>query len=145
MKIQLLDMDIQIHFSLMQPLCQISKKLYGKSKPCNNLRMALRKQIEISAMLESKEIRNNIINIPLPLMIFIRMHSQESQFHIKCLICLIMSIIYVQRATFVSTFGKQIHSRSTFPSCRRNVKKFRYCPQKHVERCMESIFRMFLT
>ena len=23
----------------MQPLCQISKKLYGKSKPCNNLRL----------------------------------------------------------------------------------------------------------
>ena len=94
----------------MQPLCQISKKLYGKSKPCNNLRTALRKQIEISAMLESTEIRNNIINIHLPLMIVIRMHSQESQFHMKCLICSIMSIIYVQRAIFVNTFGKQIQS-----------------------------------
>ena len=92
----------------MQPLCQISKKLYGKSTPCNNLRTALRKQIDISAMLESTEIRNNNINIHLPLMIFSRMHSQESQFRNKCLICLIMSIIYVQIATFVSAFGKQI-------------------------------------
>ena len=41
-------------------------------------------------------------------MIFIRMHSQASQFHNKCLICSIMSIIYVQIATFVSVFGKQI-------------------------------------
>ena len=27
----------------MQPLCEISKKLYGKSKPCNNLSTALRR------------------------------------------------------------------------------------------------------
>ena len=94
----------------MQLQCQISKKLYGKSKPCNNLRTAIRKQIEISAMLESTEIRNSIINIHLPLMIFIRMHSQESQIHNKSLICSIMSIIYVQRAIFVNTFGKQIQS-----------------------------------
>ena len=26
----------------MQPLCQISKKLYGKSTPCNNLSTVLR-------------------------------------------------------------------------------------------------------
>jgi hypothetical protein len=31
------------------------KQLYGKSKPCNNLRTALRKQIQLSAMLESTE------------------------------------------------------------------------------------------
>ena len=87
----------------------VSEKLYGKSKPCNNLRTALRKQIEISAKFESTLVINSIINIHLPLMIFIRMHSQESLFHIKCLICSIMSI-FVRRATFVSTFGKQIQS-----------------------------------
>ena len=93
-------MEIQIYLSLMQPLCQISKKLYGKSKPCNNLRR--RSEIIFFAMLESTEIRNNIINISLPLMIFIRMHSQESQFHDKCLICSIKSIIYVQIPPFCS-------------------------------------------
>ena len=72
----------------------------------HNLRTALREQMHISAMLESTEVRNNIINIHLPL-IFIRMHSQESQVHNKCLICSIMSI-YVQIVTFVSAFGKQI-------------------------------------
>jgi hypothetical protein len=61
-------------------------------------------------MLESTEIRNNIINIPLPLTIFIRMHSQESQFHNKCLICSIMFIIYVQVATFVRAFSTQIQT-----------------------------------
>ena len=32
----------------MQPLCQISKKLYGKSKPCNNLRRRSEKLSQIS-------------------------------------------------------------------------------------------------
>ena len=93
MKIQVLHIELEIHFSLMQPLCQISKKLYRKSKPCKNLRTALRIKMKLSAILESTEIRNNNINIPLPLMIFIRMHSQESQFRNKCLICSIKSII----------------------------------------------------
>ena len=48
-----------------------------------------------------------MINIPLPLMIFIRIYSQV---HNKCLICSIMSIIYVQLATFVSTFGTPIQT-----------------------------------
>ena len=43
-------------------------------------------------------------------MIFIRIHSQESQFHNKFVISSIMSIIYVQIATFVSAFCKQIQS-----------------------------------
>ena len=64
----------------------------------------------MSAMLESTLVRNSIKNIHLPLMIFIRMHSQESQFHNKCLFCLIMFIICVQIATFVRTFCKQIQS-----------------------------------
>ena len=33
---------------------------------------------------QSTLVINSIINIHLPLMIFIRMHSQESQFHNKC-------------------------------------------------------------
>ena len=30
--------ELKIHLFLMQPLCQILKKLYVKSTPCNNLR-----------------------------------------------------------------------------------------------------------
>jgi hypothetical protein len=44
--------------------------------------------------------RNSIRNIHLPLMIFIKMHSHESQFHNNCLICSIKSIIYVQLTPF---------------------------------------------
>ena len=86
----------------MQPLYHISKKLYGKSKPCNNLSTAHRDptgQKDIRHIVQSTEVRNNIRNIHLPLMIFIRMHSQETHFHTKCLICSIKSIIYVQIAT----------------------------------------------
>ena len=120
----------------MQPLCQISKKLYGKSKPCNNLSTALRAQTsqkDIRHIVQSTEVRNNIINIHLPLMIFIRMHSQESQFHNKCLFCSIMSIIYVQISSFVRAFGKQIQKRVQVPSnVGRNVQKVQLQP---VETC----------
>ena len=88
---------------LMQPLCQISKKLYGKSTPCNNLSTALRhknKPYRYRHVVESTEVRNSIINIHLPLMIFIKMHSYEYQFHNKCLLCSIKSIIYVQIPPF---------------------------------------------
>ena len=37
----------------------------------------------ISAILESTKVSKNTINIHLPLMIFIRRHSQESQFNNK--------------------------------------------------------------
>ena len=99
MKIQVLYMELEIYFSLMQPLCQISKKLYGKRKPCNILSTSLRRQMNpkrYPPYCGVNNVRNSIINIHLPLMIFIRMHSQESQFHNKCLFCSIMSIIYVQ-------------------------------------------------
>jgi hypothetical protein len=51
-----------------------------------------------------------MLYIPLPLMIFIRMHSQESKVNNKCLICSIMSVIYVQFATFVCAFGTPIQT-----------------------------------
>ena len=88
----------------MQSLSHISKKLYGKSKPCYNLSTVLRDQTSqkyIRHIVQSTLVRNSIVNINLPLMIFIRMHSQESQFHNKCLFCSIIFIIYVQIATFV--------------------------------------------
>ena len=97
----------------MQLLCQISKKLYGKSTPCNNLSTAFRHKTshtDTCHVVKSVKVRNSIINIHLPLMIFIRMHSQESQFHNKCLFCLIKYIIYVQIPPFVSAFSSQIQT-----------------------------------
>ena len=136
MKIQVLYMELEIYFSLMQPLCQISKKLYGKSKPCNNLSTAFRQQSSqkyIRHIVQSTLVRNSVINIHLPLMIFIRMHSQESQFHDKCLIRSIMSIIYVQIASFVSTFGKQIQTRVQVQT---NIgRKVQKCILQVVETC----------
>ena len=123
MKIQLLDMEIQIHFSLMQPLFQISKKLYGKSKPCNNLSTAFRQQSsqkDIRHIVQSTLVRNSNINIHLPLMI-IRMHSQESQFHDKCLICSIKFIIYVQISSFCSAFSPVIHIHDQVQTVKSSV------------------------
>ena len=100
----------------MQPLCQISKKLYRKSTPCNYLSTALRQQnkpYRYPPCCGVNKVRNSIINIHLPL-IFIRLHSQESQFHIKCLICSIKSI-YVQIPCFCFSFSSHsplLHSRS---------------------------------
>ena len=93
-------------------------------------------------MLESTEIRNNIMNIRLPLVIFIRMQSQESQSHNKCLICSIMSINCVQVATF---FRDQVYKSKH--SCRSgiNFKKLYYRSKKHVKLSTESIFSLLLS
>ena len=78
---------------------------------------------------QSKLVRNSTINIHLPLMIFIRMHSQESQFHNKCLICSIKFINYVYMPP-VCAFGTQIqtHDASASPaeSMDEKSKKFYY-------------------
>jgi hypothetical protein len=98
----------------MQLLCPIFFFTLRKSIPCNNLSTALRdqnSQRDIRHVVESTLVRNSIINIYLPLMMFIRMHSQEYQFHSKCLICSIKFIIYVQIPPFVRAFGKQIQTR----------------------------------
>ena len=108
MKIQVLYMELKIYFSLIQPLCQISKKLYSESTPWNNLSTALRDQNKPDThhVVESTEVINSIINIHLRLMIFNGMHSKESQFHNKCLFCSIKSIIYVQIPHFVVLVNK---------------------------------------
>ena len=125
-------MELQINFSLIQPLCQISKKLYRKSTPCNNLSTALRQQnsqTDIRHVVQKSKI--NIINIHLPVMIFIRMHSQESQFHNKCLICSIKFLIYVQIASFVRAFGEQIQTCvQVQPNAGRKVQKVPFQPAK---------------
>ena len=131
MKIQLLDMDISpeplLNVCLMRPLCQIfMEKAYSESG-------AQTSQRNICHGGWSTLVRNSIINIHLPLMILIRMHSQESQFHNKCLFCLIMSIIYVQISYFVRAFGKPIQKRvQVQPNVGRKVQKV---PLQPVETC----------
>ena len=107
-----------------------------------NLRTALRTQNSQrnSRHFGINKVTNNTINIHLPL-IFIRMHSQQSQFHDKSLICSIMSI-YVQIAAFVSAFGKQIQTRvQVQPNVRRKVQKV---PLQPVESC-QTKYKMFLS
>ena len=116
----------------------------------HNLRMALRAQTSqrnIHHVGQSTVFINSIINIHLPLMIFIRIHSQESQFHNKWLFCSIMSIIYVHLcpiASFVRAFGKQIQKRDLVQSD-ETLKKLYYRSKKHVKLSIDSIFRMFLS
>ena len=127
----------------MQPLCQISKKLYGKSIIWVRRSEPKTVQINIRHVAQATLVRNSIINIKLPLMIFIRMHSQDSQFDNKCLICSIKSIYYVQIASFVRAFGKQIQKCDLVHSD-ETLKKLCYRSKKLVKLSIESIFRMFL-
>ena len=66
----------------MQVLCQISNKI---TKKANDAKIWVRlsdtktSHADTRHVVESTEVRNSIINIQLHLMIFIRMHSQESQ------------------------------------------------------------------
>ena len=136
--------ELKIDFSLMQPLCQISKKLCWQSIIWVRRSEPKPTKINIRHVAQSTLVKNSIINIHLPLMIFIRMHSQESQFHIKCLFCSIMSIIYVQIASFVRAFGKQIQTLVQVQSDEK-FKKLYYRSKKLVKLSIESIFRMFLS
>ena len=124
-------------------LCKISKRLYGESTPC--LIMFGQRQVREKYIFQRRrgvtKVRNSIINIHLPLMMFIRMHSQESQFHHKCLI---MSISYVQIFSYVKAFGKQIQKRIQV-QLDEKFKKLYYRSKKFVKLSMESIFRIFLT
>ena len=112
----------------MQPPCQISKKLYGKSKPCNHLSTALRdptSQKDIRHIVQSTEVRNNIINIHLP---FDDLH-QNALPGIPVpqkMFVLFDNVDYVQIATFVSVFCKQIQTHEAHSLGADNVKKFRY-------------------
>ena len=96
----------------------------------SDLKKTLRKpaKINIRHVVQSTLVRNSIVNIHLPLMIFIRMHSQESQFHNKCLICSIKFNNYVHISPFVRAFGKQIETCVQLPAERleENSKKLYY-------------------
>ena len=66
-----------------------------------------------------------MINIPLPLMVYIKA-LQESQVHNKCLFCSIMSVIYVQIPPLFSVFGILVSV-----TLDKNFKKLYYKSKKH--------------
>ena len=107
----------------------------------HNLSTALRAQNSQKKYPPYCAVINRIININLPLMIFIRMHFQ---FHNKYLICSIMSIIYVQIASFVRALDKQIQTRIQV-QLDEKFKKLYYRSKKFVKLSIESIFRMCLS
>jgi hypothetical protein len=105
---------LKMNFSLIQPRCQISKRLYGESKPCDYLRTAPSRQIITNSYQPSGGVtalcyvmfctalycsvlycytskKNAKIN-HLPLMIFIWLHSQDYHLLNKCLFHSIKSL-----------------------------------------------------
>ena len=102
--IQVLYIGLKMNFLLIQPLCQISKRLYGESISCDYLRTVPRLQNYTNIFQPSRgvtNVRNSAKINHLPLMIFIWLHSQDSQLHSKCLFCSIKSLFMSQKLCFV--------------------------------------------
>ena len=112
--------SLKINFLLIQPLCQISKRLYSESKPCDYQRTALGTQnITYQPSRLVMKVRNiNKMN-HLPLMIFIWLHSQDSRLHNKCSFCSIKSLFICKNLNFDGAFCSVIqwlkcgHKRQT--------------------------------
>ena len=91
----------------MQPLCQISKRLYGESTLCDYVRSAPSHRNPYShfpAKESVTKVRNSIKMNHLPLMIFIWWHSQVSMLDNKCLLCSIMSLFMTKYLLFGCAF-----------------------------------------
>ena len=102
--IQVLYIGLNINLLLIQPLCQISKRLYGESIPCDHLRTAPSTQNITNSYQPSRgviKVRNSDKMNHLPLMIFIWLHSQDSQLPNKCSFCLIKSLFICKNLCFV--------------------------------------------
>ena len=89
---------------LIQLLCQISKRLYGESTPCDYVRTNLTDIFQPRRGVT--KVRNSIKIKHLHLMIFIWWHSQDSMLHSKCLFCSI-KLIFIH--LFVCVFSSVIH------------------------------------
>ena len=122
-----------MNFLLIQALCQISKRLYSESIPCDYLRTAPSRQIityswigRVTALDASRrpspplrivtsqvvvvtKVRNNDQINHLSLMIFIWLHSQDSQLLNKCSFCSIKSLFMSINLRFVGVFCSVIH------------------------------------
>ena len=87
---------------LIQPRCQISKMLYGKSIPYNYLRTKPSSQIITNSNQPSRrvtQVRNREQMNHLLLMIFIWLHSEYINLLNNCLFCSIVSL-YIQKPQF---------------------------------------------
>ena len=94
---------LKLYFLLIQPPCQISKRLYGESRPCYYVKTASHHtntwQSYFNPPGATKLRNNNIINA-LPLKIFC-WHFNMSQKHHKWSFCSINSIIISPKCQFI--------------------------------------------
>ena len=107
----MLYIGLKINFLLIQPLCQISKRIYGKSITCDYLRTASSRQIITNSNQPSRgvtQVRNGDKINHLPL-IFIWLHSQYIHLLNKCLFCSIKSLFISENLRFVCLFSSVIH------------------------------------
>ena len=100
--IQLFCIGLKINFLWIQPRCQISKMLYGKSIPYNYLRTKPSSQIITNSNQPSRrvtQVRNRDKINHLPFMIFIWLPSEDIHLFNKCSFCSIKSL-YIQKPQF---------------------------------------------
>ena len=113
----MLNMGLKMNFLLIQPQCQISKRLYCESKPCCYLRTPLNKHmtIIIQPVRHNTKVRNNDIIHALPLKIFFCWHSNMSIKHHKWSFCSINSVVIYPKCPFIWRvwFRKYTGSNST--------------------------------
>ena len=95
----------------MQPLCQISKRLYGESTRHDYVRSAPSHKNHTAIFQPRKGVtkfRNSVKINHLTLMIFIWWHSQVSMLDNKCLFCSIMSLFMSKYLCYVGAFSSEI-------------------------------------
>ena len=132
----------------MQPLCQISKRLYGESTLCDYVRSApihWNPYIHFPAKESITKVRNSIKMNHLPLMIFIWWHSQVSMLDNTCLFCSIMSLFMTKYLLFVCTFCPVIRMLNALCPDKTFFFKYNKSQQKHAKQCLKSILRLFLS
>ena len=102
---------LKINVLLIQPLCQISKRLYRKSKPCDCVRSAPSHKNYTDIFQPRRGVTNVRYSVKinhLPLMMFIWWHSQVSMLDNKCVFCSIMSLFMSKNLSFVGEFSSEI-------------------------------------
>ena len=108
-KSQVKYIKIKLNVLLIQPLCQISKRLYGESTPCDYLWTAPRKKSMKNIFQPGRcatKVRNSDKINALPLMIFFCWHSKRSQIHHKWSFCSIMSFFISINTLYLVRFSQ---------------------------------------
>jgi hypothetical protein len=102
---------------LIQPLCQISKWLYGECIPCDYLRTAPPIYKSITIIFQTSrgvtKVRNSDQINHLPLKIFLCLPSQGFQLYNEWSFCSIKSFFISQKVSLVGDLDSVIHQ---FPS-----------------------------